>query len=280
MKFSFIKENHTPDISVRKICEMLEVSESGYYKWLRKKSSKREKEEKEVLAEIEAIFFEHKKRYGSPRIAEVLQDRGYTIGENRVARIMKKYGISATFKKKYKIQTTDSAHSFQISPNILKQNFNFDKLNTAWASDITYLPFTGGFLYLCVIIDLCNRETIGWSVANHMRTEMATEALEKAVQVQNPGPGLIFHSDRGSQYASDEFRTLLEKYQMRQSMSRKGNCYDNAVVESFFHTIKNEEIREKNYQSLVDARINLFDYTEVYYNRNRKHSYLNYISPM
>ena len=138
MKFSFIKENHTPDISVRKMCEMLEVSESGFYKWLKKKPSKREKEEKEVLSEIEAIFFENKKRYGSPRITEVLKDRGHRISENRVARIMKKYGISAIFKKKYKIQTTDSNHFFKESPNLLKQNFHFDKLNTAWASDITY----------------------------------------------------------------------------------------------------------------------------------------------
>lgn len=212
-------------------------------------------------------------------MARELQDRGVQVSENRVARIMAKSGICADTKPQFRIQTTDSRHDFPISPNLLEQNFTAERSNQIWCSDITYIRTGEGFGYLCVIKDLYDEKIVGWSFRRHMKTELILEALRSAVFRRRPGRGVTFHSDRGVQYASDAFRRELKLHGFRQSMSRKGNCYDNAPAESFFARLKVEEVYRNKYKTLSVAQRNLFDYIEGFYNRKRKHSRLDYRSP-
>jgi len=279
MKYSFLKENCSR-FSVKKMADMLDISRSGYYSWLTRPESRRSRDNQIIKERIEEIFEDNRKVYGSPRITNSLREEGLRIGCNRVARIMKINGISAKINKKFRVQTTDSNHDFPISPNRLKQKFQASRPNRIWVSDITYIKIGIKWAYLCIIEDLFNNEIVGWSFASHMRTEMVIAAFRSAVNKRNPDSGLIFHSDRGSQYASHDFRQELENHDFKSSMSRKGNCYDNAPAESFFHTLKNEEVRRKKYKSFKEAKRNLFDYIEVFYNRRRKHSSLGYLSPV
>ena len=205
---------------------------------------------------------------------------GYRVSENRVAKIMKNIGLSAQIKRKFRVLTTNSSHSYPISPNLLNQDFHVSEPNKAWVSDITYVKSAKGWLYLCVILDLFSRKVVSWSLADHMRTEMVIEALDRAVEPNKPQAGLIFHSDRGSQYASYRFRDKLNEYKFVSSMSRKGSCYDNAVAESFFGSLKVEEIHKNKYLNIFEVRRSIFEYIEIFYNRNRKHSYLGYKSPI
>ena len=278
MKYKFIKE-HSSEFSVEEMSKFLGVSRSGYYDWLSRPVSNHEKENNELLIVIEKIFKGYNEIYGYRRITEELKDLGYFAGKNRVARIMSKNGLLAHEPARFIPQTTQSEHDFPIAPNLLKQNFNIANLNEVWTSDITYIRVGNTWCYLCVIIDLCNREIIGWSFENHMKTQLVITALKSALKKRGYPKGVIFHSDRGVQYACSEFREFLKEFGFIQSMSRKGNCYDNAPTESFFRTLKVEEVYRKKYINFEHAKRNLFDYIEVFYNRKRKHSKLDYLSP-
>lgn len=261
------------------MCYVLKVSRSGYYHYIHRDMSNRSKENSNIIEKIKSIHKQYFRLYGSPRIYEVLKDNGVSCSKPRVARLMKLHGIYAKTSKKFKV-TTHSDHKYPISPNVLKQDFRTHSINKVWVSDITYIHTLEGWLYLTTIMDLYNRKIIGWSMNNRLTTNTTTiPALNDALRGNHPVEGLIFHSDRGVQYASNEFRGLLSKYSIIQSMSGKGNCYDNAVAESFFHTLKTELVYHENYRTRNQAKNSLFEYIEVFYNRIRKHSALGYKSP-
>lgn len=260
------------------MCKSLDVSRSSYYGWLKDPVSEREIKNNELLKKIEKIHIDSKKRYGSPRVFAELRNQGEMINHKRVENLMKKNKIQARMKRKFRV-TTDSKHNDPIAENILNRDFIANKPNEKWVSDITYIHTLQGWLYLCTVIDLYSRKVVGWSMDDNMKTELISNALEMAVKSRNPDKGLIFHSDRGSQYASEPFRKLLKKYKFTQSMSRKGNCWDNAVAESFFHTIKTEELYFHKFKTITEAKTVVFQYIEIDYNRKRTHSYLNYLSP-
>ena len=279
MKYQFIHE-HRRRFPVRLSCHALRVRPSGYYSWKKRLPSRRARENARILEVIRSIYRENKERYGSPRITRKMRKMGIRISRQRIARLMRKNGIQAKTKRKFKV-TTNSGHRFPISPNLLKQNFFSDAPNKIWVSDITYLYTREGWLYLTVIIDLFNREVVGWSMSNRLTAKTTTiAALKQAIGRQRPLPGLIFHSDQGVQFAAVDFRQILLKNGMIQSMSSKGNCYDNAVAESFFHTLKTELVHHERYETRFQARRSVFEYIEMFYNRDRLHSALNYQSPL
>ena len=278
MKYGFI-HNHRSVFVVEKMCQVLEVSRSGYYQWNNGCESHRSLENQAILEAIKAIFTKSRGTYGSPRITEALGDRGLSCSRPRVARLMRKNGIKAKARRKYKV-TTNSDHSYPLAPNLLSDGFWTTAANRIWMSDITYIRTREGWLYLTVILDLYTRKVVGWSMSDRLHTRSTTiPAFLQAVKRYQPLPGLIFHSDRGVQYACDDFRLLLDQFRVIQSMSGKGNCYDNAVVESFFHTLKTELVYHETYNTRWEARTSLFEYLEVFYNRFRKHSALGYKSP-
>lgn len=277
MKYQFMKDNSTT-FPVKKMAGVLNVSRSSYYSWLTREPSSHELRDKELLTEIRIIFEKKRKLYGSPRIYKEMHTTDYSCSRSRIARLMRDNKLVARQKKRFKA-TTDSSHDYPVSPNLVNRNFSVDFINQCWVSDITYIDTMEGWLYLCTIIDLFSRRVVGWSIASHLRAELATDALDMAVLHRNPPRGLVFHSDRGIQYASTAFREKLESYHMIQSMSRKGNCWDNAPAESFFSTLKMEEVYHKKYRTRDEARQSLFEYIEVFYNRQRSHSFLDYISP-
>jgi transposase InsO family protein len=278
MKYEFIK-THCSIFVVKKMCQVLSVSRSGYYDWSQRLESKRSKENKVLVKEIRAIFKESRETYGSPRIAEELSDRGYACSRLRTARLMRMNGIHAKTKRKYKV-TTNSDHNYLIAPNLLNQDFWTNAANRIWVGDITYIRTWQGWLYLTVILDLFNRKIVGWSMSERLTANTTTiPAFIQAVKQYQPLPGLIFHSDRGVQYACNDYCELLESSNVIQSMSGKGNCYDNAVAESFFHTLKTELVYHETYRTRMQAKTSLFEYIEVFYNRYRKHSALGYKSP-
>lgn len=278
MKYDFI-HTYRSRFAVEKMCQVLEVSRSGYYEWIDRPESERDRINETLLQEIRYLHKQSKYTYGSPRITDALQERGFVCSRPRVARLMQKNGIQARARKKYKI-TTNSTHTYPIAPNLLKQDFFTTVAHRIWMSDITYIRTQGGWLYLTVILDLYTRKVVGWSMSDRLTARTTTlPAFLQAVKQYQPPPGLIFHSDRGVQYACDDFRQLLGHFQVIQSMSGKGNCYDNAIVESFFHTLKTEMVYHEIYRTRREARISLFEYLEVFYNRFRKHSALGYKSP-
>ena len=217
-------------------------------------------------------------RYGAPRIQGELAKEGEHVSRKRVARLMREAGLRAKTSRKFKA-TTDSSHTLPIAPNLVDRRFDVDRPNAVWVSDITYLRTRQGWMYFAAIIDLYSRKVVGWSLRERMSAELVCEALDAAVRARRPPPGLVFHSDRGSQYASKTFRRRLFRYRMRQSMSRKGNCWDNAVAESFFATLKKELVRNHVFPTRDAARIDVFEYIEVFYNRRRAHSLLGYETP-
>lgn len=258
--------------------KVFNVSKSGFYEWSSRAPSATQLANEELADKIEDIFFENKMRYGSPRITKELNEQGVKCSENRVARIMKNRGIKAFAKPKFRI-TTDSNHKLPVSPNLLNRNFIADKPNQVWVSDITYIYTSEGWLFLCVIIDLYSRRVVGWSTSSKINTALLVDSFLNAVITRQPSEGLIFHSDRGVQYASKQFREYLKLYGIKQSMSRKGNCWDNACAESFFSTIKREEINRYKLSSRAEAHSILFEYIELFYNLNRRHSHIGNISP-
>jgi transposase InsO family protein len=265
-----------------KMARILGISRSGYYAWLLRKPSHHEKEDKELLELITQIFEDHYGRYGSPRIwQELWQEYNRKISRKRVERLMRKHGIRSKCKIKW-VRTTDSKHTLPVADNLLNRNFKAEFPGQKWVSDITYLRTNGSWLYLTIILDLWDRKIIGWSISDNMLTENICQALRMAVMNRPPQKGLIFHSDQGVQYCSSQFVRELKVLcpEVRQSMSRKGNCWDNACAETFFKTLKWElDICWKT-QNKREVKTKVFEYIEVYYNRCRRHSALGYATPL
>jgi len=271
-------QKHQTEFPVSIMCEVFSVSRSGYYAWLKRPASKRKQADAELLGKIRIIHRDSDGSYGSPRVHRDLKEHGDTCGENRVARLMREDGLRSKTKRRFKA-TTDSKHDLPVAPNLLNREFNPEKPNEVYAGDITYIWTAEGWLYLAVVIDLFSRAVVGWAMDKRMTRQLVINALTMAVQRRRPPSGIIFHSDRGSQYASADFQLLLAQYGMRCSMSRKGDCWDNAPVESFFGTLKRELIFHRKYLTRFHARQSIFDYIERFYNRRRRHSTLAYKSP-
>jgi transposase InsO family protein len=262
------------------MCKVLQVSKSGYYKWLGSGTSKRVQENQHLTSQIRKIHEQSNQTYGSPRIARELQVRGYKVSRPRVARLMQLAGIRSRMKKKY-VATTDSKHAWPVAPNLLERAFNPDRIGQVWVSDITYIWTSQGWLYLTTIIDLGDRQVIGWSLSTSLKaTDTSIAAWRMATRTRPVTGDLIFHSDRGVQYACSEFTGLLAAYPtVSQSMSRKGNCWDNAVAESFFKSLKSEWTNWCVYDTIKQAKLSVFQYIETWYNTRRRHSALNYMTP-
>jgi putative transposase len=277
MKYKFIMKNRK-EYRLGKMCKMLEVSRSGYHNYVRRKMSQRQLENQMLLERIRRIHHLSRGLYGSPKIYQELRKLGLKYNRKRIVRIMRINGIRAKTKRKYK-RTTDSNHSYPVAENILGQDFNSRVLNKIWVSDITYIWTKEGWLYLCCILDLCSRKIVGWYIDITLNSSLVIAALSQTITSRGENPGIIFHSDQGSQYASEEVRKYLQGHKMIQSMSRKGNCYDNAVMESFFHTLKTELVSFENFQTRDEAKMKIFDYIEIFYNRQRSHSSIDYLTP-
>ena len=263
------------------MCEVLEISRSSYYNWLTGGISSRKLNDNILMDKIKTIFNQSKQTYGSPRITVELERLGHKVSRPKVARLMNRLGLKSKVKKKYRI-TTDSNHKFPIAPNLVKRDFTPDRINKVWVSDITYIRTKQGWLYLTVIIDLFDRQVIGWSLSKTMHAKNTIiPAWRMAITKRKITEELIFHSDRGIQYACNQFTNILKNHPLvKQSMSRKANCWDNAVAESFFKTLKTELIYHDSYQTRYQAEIAVFEYIEVWYNRKRLHSSLGYVAPM
>ena len=264
---------------VEEICDVLEVSKSGYYKWLRRTPSKRACANSALLGFIQTIHMESRCTYGSPRITEQLQRNGIHCGKNRVAKLMRNQGIQGRRKRAFRPRTTNSRHDHPIAPNVLKDTI-VNAPDKVWVADITYVRTMAGWVYLAAVMDLYSRKIVGWSIGNSLEANLVKEALKQALVDRRPAPGLLHHSDRGIQYASSAFRALLHSWNLTASMSGKGNCYDNAVMEAFWSTLKTELIYESHFRNLEEARTAIFDYIVTFYNRKRLHSTLGYKSPV
>lgn len=278
MKYRHIN-SLSSEFPVKKMCRLFAVERSAYYSWLRRGESKRSIEDRAILEEIIDIRKDERKlSYGAPRMQVELKNRNRICGKNRIARIMKKANIMARTKKKWKA-TTNSVHHYPVAANLLEQNFLTDQPDCIWTSDITYIWTEEGWLYLCIVLDLFSRKVVGWRMSEFLKKEIVLSAINQAVVRRQPVKDVIFHSDRGVQYACKETVDLLKGLKFTQSMSRKGNCYDNAVTESFFHTLKTELTFWRKYKTRDEARQDIFNYIETFYNRERRHSKLDYISP-
>lgn len=255
------------------------MSSSGYYDWVDRPISNRTKANNELLIQIKEIHASGKNTYGYRRIFHALQQKNIHCSENKVLRIMKENNIISKVKKKFRA-TTNSKHNLPIAENILNREFNVSAINTHWVGDISYIWTKEGWLYLATVIDLYSRAVVGWSLQARMTSKLVEDAILMAIWKRKPKHGLVFHSDRGSQYASSSFQNILKMYHIISSMSRKGNCWDNAVAESFFKTIKTELTFHCNYATREEARQSVFEYIEVFYNRKRLHSSIGYMAPM
>jgi len=276
MRYHFMTE-HEKQFHIGAMCRV-RVSRSGYYSFCTRPESERARENERLLVRITTAHKKSRKTYGSPRIHRQLVKDGVLCSRGRVARLMRDAGILAKQKRKF-VVTTDSKHDLPVVENLLDRGFDVDALNTVWTADITYIPTDEGWLYLSAVMDLCSKGIAGWSMDERMKTDLVTNALAMAYKRRNPGIGLLHHSDRGSQYASEDYQKLLKAYGMQASMSRKGDCWDNAPMESFFHTLKTELTHHKKYRTREEARRDIFEYIEVFYNRQRFHSSLGYKSP-
>ena len=263
---------------VEMMARVLGVSRSGFYRWRSGRVTNREKSNKKLRGEIKRVQKKAKWRYGSPRVTRELRKHGINVGENRVARIMRAEGLNRRRRKKFRV-TTKSDHKHAPAPNLLERQFTVAEANRAWSSDLTYVATAEGWLYVCVILDLYSRRVVGWSMSQSMATDMVLRAFWMAVNNRKPADGLIFHSDRGVQYASTAFRKVLASCRMRQSMSRKGDCWDNACAESFFGSLKGELIEDMVFPTRREAKTAIFEYIEAFYNRRRLHSTIGYCSP-
>ena len=273
-------EEQKDSLPVSMMCRHLGISRSAYYASRTRPQSVRSKANDDLITEIESIHDDSLGTYGSPRVHAELAHRGHSVGVNRVARLMQISGIRGVIRGRFCPKTTDSDHGMKTAPNILDREFNVTTPNTVWAGDITYIPTRTGWLYLAVVIDLYSRRVVGWSMTNHMRSELVESALSMAIGNRSICSGLMHHSDRGSQYASHSFQKLLRENKIRCSMSRRAECYDNAVVESFFGTLKAELVHQTTFLDQDDARQALHKYIEVFYNRNRRHSSIGYMTPV
>jgi putative transposase len=278
MKYHFM-DRYGSGFTVRKMCRVLGVSRSWYYAYLRRGLSPRYVENRSFLTKIREIWEWSRRVYGSPRITAELRAQGYRCGENRIARIMRANGIASFTRRRCRL-TTNSDHKLPVAEDLVGRDFSAAAPNKLWVSDITYIWIWEGWLYLAAIMDVYNREIVGWSLYKRMTKELVAKALLKALGKRDPVPGLIFHSDRGSQYASHRVRKILNAWQIRQSMSSKGDCFDNAIMESFFSSLKKELVHLKTFYSRSQAQSYVFDYIEIFYNRQRRHSALNHKTPL
>jgi transposase InsO family protein len=257
----------------------LEVSPSGYYAWKQRPECRRKTANQGLLNDIRRLHAQHRGRYGAPRILAALRAEGRSVSRGRIERLMRRHGIRAMTHRRFRVATTDSNHGLPIAGNLLDQTFLARRPNEIWLADISYIPTDEGWLYLAIVLDLFTRKVVGWAMRDHLRQELAIAALTMAIQRQRPGRGLIHHSDRGSQYAATDYGKMLKANGILASMSRKGNCWDNAPMESWFHTLKTELVHHAAYATREAAKRDLFAYIEGYYNRQRLHSALGYLTP-
>lgn len=260
------------------LCRVLRVSRGGYYAWLHRQSGKRERADAALLHDIRRVHAQNKQTYGSPRVYRELRNQGKPVGKARVERLMRQNQITSVHRRKFKV-TTDSSHKHPVATNVLAGRFEWKRPNQAWVGDITYVPTDEGWLYLAVLLDLFSRRVVGWSMDKRMNRELPLRALHMAVQRRCPPPGLIHHTDQGSQYASGDYQAALKAQGMVCSMSAKGRCYDNAVAESFFHSLKVELVHRYRFGSREHAMSEIFKYMEGFYNNQRMHSALDYRAP-
>lgn len=280
MRYSFI-EQHRLRWPIRVMCRVLQVGVSGFYDWRGRPDSARAVRRRALAQKIQRIHKDSRQTYGSPRVHQQLVQSGERVGVNMVANTMKTLQIKAKTAKPFKPTTTDSKHELKPAPNRLARNFSANQPNRVWVADITYIPTDEGWLYLSAVLDVFSRKVMGWSMANHLRATLVEDALTMALARRQPLPGdeLVHHSDRGVQYASGDFQKLLSRHQIACSMSRRGDCYDNAMMESFFGTLKTELVDHENYATHETAKRSIFEYIECWYNRKRLHSSLGYVSP-
>lgn len=279
MRYPFI-QRHRSTWPVAVLCRLLQVARSGYYAWQGRPVSPRKLREIELTVKIRAVHAQkHKNTYGSPRIHRELLAQGQACNRKTVARCMKRAGIRAITTRKYRICTTDSKHPHPIAPNVVARQFTPSRKNETWAADVTYIRTDEGWLYLAVALDLYSRKVVGWSMSARIDSRLVVDALTMGIKSERPGAKLVAHSDRGVQYASEHYQRLLTDENIACSMSRKGNCWDNAPTESFFATLKKELVSHQQYPTRDAARASLFEYIETFYNRIRRHSTLNYLSP-
>jgi putative transposase len=269
-------KQYRSEFSVERMARVLEVTRSGFYAWLVRPSGKRAAEDRQLTLEIRSEFAKSKRRSGSPKITEALRDNGRKVSRKRVSRLMRQEGLKPCIRKKYRV-TTDSRHTYPVAQNLLNRNFTVESPNRVWVSDITYLRVNNRWMYLVVFIDLFSRMVVGWSLSDSLQHQFVVDAFYRALWRRRPPKGLMVHSDRGVQYACDAFRNVLAVNGVIQSMSRKGNCWDNAVAESFFHVFKSE--LGDRFTDKTNAYQDIFEYIEVDYNHNRTHATLGYKSP-
>jgi putative transposase len=278
VKFAFIKD-HQDTFDIRIMCAVLAVSRAGYYAWCDRPASARATRRHELAMRIKSVHERHRGVYGSPRVHQALLAEGESVSANTVAEVMRESGIRAKRKRRFVPKTTDSNHAAPVAKNVLDRQFKAEGPNQKWAADITYIPTDEGWLYLAGVIDLYSRKIVGWSMAEHMKSELVSNALTMALEHRRPAGGLLHHSDRGVQYACDDYQHLLARRQITVSMSGKGECWDNACTESFWATLKTELVHHERYATRAQARASIFEYIEVFYNRVRLHSSLGYMSP-
>lgn len=279
MRYAFI-EDHRATWPIAIQCRVLAVSRSGYYEWRRRPVSERAQRRESLTAQIREFHVGPHASYGSPRVHRELRARGELVNEKTVAAVMRAAGIQAKSQRKFRVTTTDSNHTQPVAQNILNREFTAQQRNQKWVADITYVATLEGWLYLAAVIDLFTRKVVGWSMSERIDSRLVVDALEMAVSRELPEAGLVAHSDRGVQYASEHYQGVLTQHDIECSMSRKGNCWDNAPAESFFATLKKELVHHETYATREAARASLFDYIEVFYNRERRHSALGYVSPL
>ncbi len=278
MKYAWIRDN-SQFYPVMVLCQFMKVSRSSYYDWLHKPKTDREKDNETITEMIKEIFQKSRNTYGTRRIKKELAKKNWTVSRRRIAKLMKKNSLLVKTRKQF-VATTDSKHNKPVAPNLLDRKFTVLEANRYYVGDITYIATMEGWLYLAIVIDLFSRQVVGWSMDKRMKAKLANDALLMAIYKRKPAKGLIWHTDRGSQYASDSHRKILAEHHITQSMSRKGNCWDNAVSESFFHSLKTELTHHCQFQTREEAKRVIFEYIEVFYNRERLHSTNDYLSPV
>jgi len=273
-----MQEQHA-EFTVSRMCRILEVSRSGYYEWLGRPPCTQTDADQQVRDKVQRYFAQGRGTYGTRRIKHLLAQAGLQVSRRRIGRVLAQAGLRCKTRRKFKAPMA-AGHAQTVAPNQLNREFTVQVPDTVYVGDITYLPTGQGWLYLAVVLDLCSRAVVGWSMANHMRAELVNQALSMALCQRQPAAGLIMHTDRGSQYGAESYRQLLTQHGMQPSMSRKGNCWDNAVAESFFHTLKTELIYLEDFDTHEQAQTGVFEYIEVFYNRQRCHSANGYLAPL
>ena len=277
MRFRLV-DQAKKEFPVHRLCKVLGVSQSGYFAWKNRPASWRQRQDVILLAHVRSAFSLSNETYGSPRMTRELQDAGFAIGRRRTARLMRENGLQAREKRRFK-RTTDSHHAWPVAPNIINQDFTASKPDEKWGADISYVWTRQGWLYLAVVIDLFARRVVGWAIGDRLHRELALAALRKAVAMRRPSKGLIHHSDRGSQYCSIDYQAELRRHDVCISISGKGNCYDNAMVETFFKTLKSELVWRTVFHTRAQAKTAIARYIDGFYNPTRRHSALNFLSP-